>query len=224
MRIHIIQHVFYESPGSILDWLQNKNFSYTISKIYQNEKLPEVDEFDWLIVMGGPMGVHDNDLYPWLGPEKELITAAIQNGRKVLGICLGAQLIAYCLGSEVTRCPQKEIGWWSVELSAAGSKIFQETKLDVFQWHGDTFAIPQNATSLASSDGCPNQGFIYENRVIGLQFHLEVTNSIIQDLLKEGNSELVQGKFIQTAEQISKKSANLSHYHEKMNQILDFFL
>jgi GMP synthase-like glutamine amidotransferase len=158
-------------------------------------------DFDWLIIMGGPMGVYDETRYPWLSPEKDLIKKAIQSGKTVLGICLGSQLIAECLGSRVYPNKEKEIGWYNVKLTHEGrnepllSDMLPETT--VFHWHGDTFDLPEKAVNLVFSDGCKNQLFLYGRHVIGIQFHFEVTEDSLGAMVENGKHELIPGKFVQ---------------------------
>lgn len=221
-QVAILQHVEYENPGSILDWIKAQNYQYNITRLYKNDPLPEIAKFDWLVIMGGPMGTKDENIYPWLKREKNLIQAAIQENKTVLGICLGSQLIAEALGAQVYNCKDKEIGWWDVELTEIGRSIFATNHLKVFQWHGDTFDLPNKSIRIASSDGCLNQGFIYNDKIVGLQFHLEIKQDIIDSLLIEGKSELIEGNFIQSAELIRENPENYENYYSNLKKILDF--
>jgi GMP synthase-like glutamine amidotransferase len=164
---------------------------------------------DWLIVMGGPMGVHDEGEFPWLKAEKAAVRAALDRGAAVLGVCLGAQLLAHVLGAEVKPNAVKEIGWFPVELSAEArstwlGRVFPE-RFTPFHWHGDTFGIPAGAIPLGSSEACRNQGFLWRERVLGLQFHPEITPASLAALSGECAGELAiagggKGRFVQTAE------------------------
>ncbi len=149
------------------------------SRLYADEPLPSPDEFDALIVMGGPMNVDEHARYPWLSAEKALIATAIAKGKRVLGICLGAQLIAAALGAAVTRNANREVGWLELRLNDAGrsAPMFAgfPGRFVGFHWHGDTFAIPAGAQLLMSSEACVNQAFVYGEQVVAIQFHLEVT-------------------------------------------------
>jgi GMP synthase-like glutamine amidotransferase len=160
------------------------------------------------------MGVYDEPEYPWLAPEKLLIEQAIQAGKPVLGICLGAQLIAAVLGAEVTRNKHREIGWFPIEFSPAAVKhpILNgiASILTVFHWHGDRFAIPEGAIPLASSEACDNQGFLYNDRVLGLQFHLEMDDRSIAAMLDSGADNLTGSGFVQSAETIKTFQAGES--------------
>jgi GMP synthase-like glutamine amidotransferase len=179
MRVHWLQHADHEDLGCIAPVLARRGDRVTMSRLWAGDAPPAPDAFDALIVMGGPMNIYQHDAHPWLAPEKRLIRAAIEAGRPVLGVCLGAQLIADVLGGPVTRNAHSEIGWFDVELNAAGraQPLFAEwpTRFSAFHWHGDTFAIPPGAQNLMHSQACAHQGFVYGERVVALQFHLEVT-------------------------------------------------
>ncbi len=207
MNIHYIQHVPFENPGTILNWAKQKKYAVTKTLMYTAYEFPQQKDFDWLIIMGGPMNVDEESQYPWLKEEKDFILKSIQQGKVVLGICLGAQLIASVLGGKVTKNHLKEIGWLPVSFTAAGKKQqlfvdFPQTCM-VFQWHGDTFSqLPDEAVCIATSDACANQAFVYKKRVIGFQYHLENTEEIIRDLLFHCADELIPGEYVQTSEWI----------------------
>lgn len=179
MRIHWFQHVPFEDLGCIAPTLLAQGHSLTATRWYAGDAAPAVDAFDALIVMGGPMGVADTDVHPWLVAEKALIRAAIDAGYPVLGICLGAQLIASVLGAEVGSNEAQEIGWFPVSLNEEGRScdLFCDfpAQFPAFHWHGDRFGIPAGAQLLMTSEACPHQAFLWGERVLGLQFHLEVT-------------------------------------------------
>jgi len=178
-NIAVIMHVPFEGLGCIEQWITKNNHSVTYIRLYEKHELPDMNAIDWLIVMGGPMGVYDEAIYPWLSEEKTFIKQAIEAGKTVLGICLGSQLIAEVLGAKVYPNKQKEIGWFDVALSerAKTDSLFAgfEDKFPVFHWHGDTFDLPEGSKHLISSEVCKNQAFLYNDKVLGLQFHFEVT-------------------------------------------------
>lgn len=155
MRVHWLQHVPFEGLGSIEAWLNARNYPTTCSRLWAGDALPESEDFDWLIVMGGPMSVDDLAHYPWLEPELKLIGVALARGKTVLGICLGAQLMARALGAQVKRGGPAEIGWFEVKLTNLDAKfpVFADfdSKFMGFHWHGDRFAIPAGAERVASS-------------------------------------------------------------------------
>lgn len=202
MNIHYFQHVPFEGLGSITDWVNAPGNKVTATRFYEDNRLPFVDICDMLIVMGGPMGVHDEKLYPWLKKEKKFIEKAIAKGKKVVGICLGAQLIADVLGAKVYPNGEKEIGWHPIEFKPSPLLQGFPPSLTVFHWHGDTFELPKDAAHLASSKACENQAYLYGEKVLGLQFHMEATDETITNLLQNCGSELVNGAFIQKEEDI----------------------
>lgn len=190
MRLHYLQHVPLETPGSILTWARERGHEITHTMFHESESLPGLDAFDWLVIMGGPMGVHDEGLYPWLSQEKSFIRKAIAAGKVVLGFCLGSQLIADVIGGQVTPNGRPEMGWqwirWSAEARADPLLSFFPERCAVFQWHNDTFSVlPPEARLLASSDMCEHQAFVYRERVFGFQFHLENTAEMVRELFVE---------------------------------------
>ncbi|MCW9708271.1 type 1 glutamine amidotransferase [Fodinibius salsisoli] len=228
MNIHYLQHVPFEGPGYIKEWTDNTDHQLTGAHLYKEEKLPSPDELDALIVMGGPMGVGDEGSYPWLSPEKELIKRCIQEKKKVLGICLGAQLIADVLGAGVTAMSQKEIGWfplhWSKESGEHPLLDFLPARQTVLHWHGDMFDIPAGALPLASSDCCPNQGFVIDNQVLGLQFHLEMTPEGLSKLISHSEDKLsTEGDYVQDPETMLNSSSFKTN-NKTMAKMLDQFL
>ena len=221
MKIHYLQHVPFETPANILNWAKDRKIHITGSHLYKNEPFPDFSSFDTLIVMGGPMGVYDGDEYPFLKREKIFIENAIKLRKKVIGICLGSQLIADVLGSKVYKCKYKEIGWYPIFKTdkADSSKYFYDfpDELEAFHWHGDTFDIPKGMKHTFYSKGCPNQSFEDENgQIVALQFHLEVNINSVKGLIKNSEDELKEtGKFIQNKEKMLsdyKKFIYLENY------------
>ncbi|MBS1202913.1 MAG: synthase family protein [Chromatiaceae bacterium] len=206
MRIQCLKHVTFEGPAGIADWAEARGHTITLTPLYEGVPVPDLDAFDWLVVMGGPMGVGDESVHPWLAPEKALIGRAIAAAKTVLGVCLGAQLIAEALGARVYPNPEKEIGWMPVELTESGRDSpltgFLPASLDVFHWHGDTFDLPPGAVRLARSGPCANQAFVYDGRVLGLQFHLESTPASVADILAHCAQDIVPAPYVQTAERM----------------------
>jgi GMP synthase-like glutamine amidotransferase len=219
MKLHYLQHVPFEGIGIIEEWAKAQGAELSRSQLFNPGPLPDLGSFDWLVAMGGPMGIYDHAEHPWLVPEKQFIRAAIDAGKTVLGICLGAQLIADVLGARVYSGPQKEIGWFPIHRAAGAPEWFPES-LIAFHWHGDTFDIPDGAIRLASSEACRNQGFIFNNRVVALQFHLETTPGSIAGLIENCGHELVDSPFIQTAEQIRAGLPHMGHINSAMGQLL----
>lgn len=207
MRIHALQHVAFEGLGSIGQWIRAQGHHLTLTRLYAGDPLPHLEDFDRLIIMGGPMNIYEDELYPWLTGEKVLISNVIDAGKSAVGICLGAQLLADALGSPVFAGPEKEIGWLPITVTEAGKKTALLSGLPdqaiVFHWHGDTFNLPQGAVHLAASAGCCQQAFLYENRILGLQCHLESTPETVREILVHCHNELVPGRYIQTAAEIA---------------------
>ncbi|WP_419770979.1 MAG: type 1 glutamine amidotransferase [Candidatus Marinarcus sp.] len=225
MRIHYLQHVPFENPGSILEWAIKNGHTLTSTQMYKDEPLPQQKDFDWLIVMGGPMNIYEEDIYPWLAAEKIFIKESITHKKILMGLCLGGQLIADVLGGKVTKNPHKEIGWFGVRLTeiAKSSPLFSFFPLEptVFQWHGDTFSIlPEGAELLASSDACEHQAFVYDKRVFGFQYHLENTREIIEGLVENCSDEIVLDRYVQSTEDL------LGHpeYIKQDNEWMEMFL
>jgi len=198
-RFHCLQHVNYENPGFLKEWIENKNQILTCTNFFNGDNLPLHEDYDVLIIMGGPMGVYDENLYPWLKQEKKFIGESIAKNKKVIGICLGSQLLANVLGSKVYPNLEKEIGFFPVFKKSYNFIMsgFPESAI-AFHWHSDTFDLPKGSLLLASSDICQNQAFSYNSNVLGLQFHLEITESLIQGLIKNNKHELIKKPFIQT--------------------------
>jgi len=195
---HILQHVAFEGPGSIRTWLDQQGFRITTTHLYQDETLPDINQIDFLIIMGGPMSVNDEADYPWLAKEKQFIRRAVDMQLPVLGICLGAQLIAAAFGARVYANHCKEIGWFPVRPIANknGCFVFPDKSM-VFHWHGETFDLPDNAVLLASSNACTHQAFQIGSCAIGLQFHLETTAESVAAMVDNCRHELVNGDYIQ---------------------------
>ena len=245
MKLRWLQHVPFEGLGIIEDWASAQGAELACTRLFADEPLPALKAFDGLIVMGGPMGIYDHDEFPWLPAEKQFIKTAIDAGKTVLGICLGAQLIADALGARVYPGPQKEIGWFPIQRVDGASSSVQEKQrvlsqptgarssiyiqspkllppeLAVFHWHGDTFDLPAGAIRLASSAACENQGFIYKGRVGGLQFHMETTPASMAALIENCGHELIPAPGIQTAEQMRDGLSNLEHLHAAMRHVLE---
>jgi len=224
MRLHCLRHAPFEDMANIEVWANEKGYPVRKTRLYEGEELPLLSSFDWLVVMGGPMGVHDEKKYPWLVSERKFIRQSIATGKIVLGVCLGAQLIADAMGGKVTKNPHKEIGWHSVLMAdeAQHSPIFQALPSEflAFQWHGDTFSIPSGARKLAYSEACQDQAFEI-GRAIGLQFHLESSKESIELLLENCGGDLGEGKYVQDAAKIRAGMASLPEIKTILMQLLD---
>ena len=203
VKVHILQHVPFEDIGSIDSWLMSHGEKASYTRFFENSVSPDPKELDLIIAMGGPMSVNDESTLPWLRTEKQFIHTAIKHGVSVLGICLGAQLVASALGCRVYRNPVKEIGWFPIEaISNTGTTFQFPPNCNVFHWHGETFDLPNGAIRLARSVVCENQAFQLNKNVIGMQFHLETTPQSAQALIENCSDELVAGKYIQSKSQL----------------------
>lgn len=226
MHICFVQHVPFETPARIKSWADKRLIQTQTVHPYRNEPLPDPTEFDSLIIMGGPMGVDQTGIHPWLEDELDLIKRVLDQGKKVLGVCLGAQLIATALGAKVYPNRVQEFGWFPIErINPSSGEIWSETgPLTVFHWHGDTFELPVGAELIASSNACAHQGFISGSQVLGLQCHLEMDSSAIERLLQNCRDDLDQpGAFIQTEAEIVAHMPQTSITRE-MQGLLDRFL
>jgi len=225
MRVHYLQHVPFEDVANIATWAQEHRHAVTRTRLYEDEPLPDVGEIGLLAVMGGPMNVHQYRDYPWLRKEKTFLERAISVGVPILGVCLGAQLLADVLGAKLVQNPHVEIGWFPVRLTCASadSHLFKNlpAEFTAFHWHGDTFEIPPGAVRRAESDACANQAFEYAGRVVGLQFHLEYTADSIRAMLAHCGKELTSASFIQTQEQVLAGFAHLAQMRELLFAFLD---
>ena len=179
---------------------------------------------DWLVVLGGPMGVHDEVACTWLRREKLYIREAIFSGRMVLGVCLGAQLIADVLGAGVRGGAYREIGWFPVESDHGAAPLLRGVlpgKIEAFHWHGDTFDIPAGALHTVSGEGCVNQAFQYGDRTLALQFHLETTGMGIADLVRFSGDDIVDAPLVQSPETMAE---GYRQYGRRSAAVLDTLL
>jgi GMP synthase-like glutamine amidotransferase len=226
MKVHVLQHVPFEGLGSIAQWLERKNARIDYTRFFETPGLPALEGIDMIVILGGPMSVNDGDKLPWLAPEKQFIHSAVASGIPILGICLGAQLIASAMGAKVYRNPAKEIGWYPVCAVSTPPGIIRLPEVcSAFHWHGETFDLPAGAVLLASSDACKNQAFQLKRNVIGLQFHLETTPESAAALLDNCKDELVSGPYIQCEEEI--RATPPSRYraiNAVMNDILSYLI
>jgi GMP synthase-like glutamine amidotransferase len=225
LRIHYFQHVLHEGLGSIEEWVSLSGHSLSSTKFFESAALPEMSDLDWLIIMGGPMSVNDEEQFPWLTSEKQFIKKAVEAGKIVLGICLGSQLVSSALGAKVYHNKEKEIGWFDVELTNAAQtgRLFNEmgSRIRVFHWHGDTFDLPEDAIHLAYSKACTNQAYLYKDRVLALQFHLEPTWNLLLGMIESGRNELTPGKYVQSEDELLRHRQLLESNKEIMFALLN---
>ena len=226
MNLHYFQHVPFEGPGRIENWASANKHALTSTNWYLDERPPLHSDIDWLIIMGGPMSIHDTAEYPWLRAEKDYILQAVRERKTVLGICLGAQLIADVLGGNITANKFREIGWFPV----ARAPDLQNRRLcdsipeemEAFHWHGETFTLPPGSERIAGTPACRNQGFVFKDRVIALQFHLEVSIESAAELIKNCHDEIKEEKFIQPAEEMLSNPERFQRSNRNMDAILDY--
>ena len=231
VKILCIQHLAVEGPDAIETWARQKSHSFKKIIMEKGDKFPSIKSFDWLVIMGGPMGVYDEKEFPWLVKEKKFIKKAIKDGKIVLGVCLGAQLIAEVLGGRVYKNKFSEIGFHPIEFTEQGKLFFyspsplrgeglrERVRTLMFHWHNDTFDLPAKTTLLASSKVTKNQAFIWGNKVVGLQFHPEVFFKTILNWTKE--FDVKPGPYVQTPSKIRTQKNQIKKAHQFLFSILD---
>ncbi|RXA19869.1 amidotransferase [Methanosarcina sp. MSH10X1] len=227
MKIQVLQHSAINTLGTIEEYAKIKDHRLESTRFYEPKSPPVPDSFDLLIIMGGPMGIYDYEENPWLRDEKVFIKQAIEAGKPILGICLGAQLLADILGARIYENRYIEMGWFPVRASGGENKPeFLEGLPDeimVFHWHSRTFDLPPGAVLLFESEGCKNQGFTYNGRVVALQFHPEVNEERIQSLIERFGEGIVEGPFVQKTQEMLGKREYLAGTKEFMFLVLDKF-
>ena len=226
MKAHYLQHVPFEGLGSIETWLQSMRAEVSVTRLFEEPALPDPADVDLLVVMGGPMSINDEAGYPWLAAEKEFIRSAIEQDKAVIGICLGAQLIAGAMGAAVYPNREKEIGWFPIagETTDGAQESFSfPEQLLVFHWHGETFDLPHGAVRLAAGAACKNQAFQLGRRVIGMQFHLETTPDTARYIVHYCRDELQPSRYVQgAAEILGVEESNYTEINTWMDKVLRF--
>ena len=194
-KILVIQHAAHEGPGTFADEMKKQNFTWDTFMASNDAIFPssaKLEEYGGLLIMGGPMGVYEEEKYTWIRKELLVIQEALRQKKPILGVCLGAQMLAKAAGGggRVYPGPKKEIGWYPIRLDDWFYKrnplFFQidQTKPHmVFQWHGDAFDIPTEGYRLAWNDNYMNQAFCFQGNAVGIQFHVEMTEEMIRDWL-----------------------------------------
>jgi len=221
MQINALIHAPFEGLGAIHTWLKKKNYFLSETHTYRGDKLPPIADFDWLIIMGGPQNLKELGKYSYLQDEVKLISQALKQGKLVLGICLGAQLIAESLGAKTEASPEKEIGVFPLRLTEKGHadpilRHFPGEFLST-HWHNDMPGIPAGAEVLATSNACPRQIIRFTPYAYGLQCHLEFTAEDMHAMVSHGH-DLQSGRYTQTKEEL------LNHNYSTINQLLFLFL
>ena len=231
LNIHYFQHVPYEGLGCIEEWAIQQGHILTATKFFEPSYiLPNIETIDVLIVLGGPMSVHDDKIHNWITTEKSFIKEAIDKEKKVLGICLGSQLIAACSGAVVSAAPNKEIGWFKIFPAGAAKEIswlydLLKEEPVAFHWHGDKFQIPEGSVNLADSAANNNQLFMINNKVLGIQFHFEITHNSLLDMIENGGIELnATAPYIQSLKEMLAGESFIKNNNRRMFKLLDNFL
>ena len=224
MKIHIIQHVAHEGPGVIAAWAKSEGHTTSVTKVFNNERYPEASDLDMLVIMGGPMGVYEQDLYPWIAEEKTFIRQCIDRKKIVLGICLGAQFIASALGARVYPGKEPEIGWFPLTLTdeALSHSISNNipSPITVFHWHNDTFDLPEGSQRIAFSKLTPNQAFMLDDRILALQFHFEIDREAFTTILPHLD-ETGNGRYLQSRDEIRDNMHHIEANNLIMIEILN---
>ncbi len=223
MNIIIIQHVAFESPGHFIDIFKSYDARITFLEVYRETPAIEED-FDVLLIMGGPMNIYEEDKYPWLKEEKMIIAEAIKNKKVVIGVCLGAQLIADALGSKVYPNPAREIGWFPVQKTNDRVLNFLPDFITVFHWHGETFDLPENCVSIYKSEVTEHQAFLYDDRVLGLQFHLEMEFEGAKALCHNCREEMDGSCYVMDENEILEQHKNFTSSNKKTLRNLIYWL
>jgi GMP synthase-like glutamine amidotransferase len=226
MKISVLQHAAFEGPGEIAKWAVERGHSVAVHHLYRGEPLPAWDDFDLLVVMGGEMNIYQYRDWPWLRPESAFIKKTLEQGKRVIGICLGAQLIADALGARVVQNADVELGWMPVAWTAEARAIFPDfpPSATVLHWHGDTFGLPAGATRLATSEACPEQGYVIPGKCLGLQFHMEVDATLAAEYVA-GQGEWPSGRYVQEPKAIAGNAAKFCETNRRLlHAMLDFFV
>ena len=226
MKVQVLQHVPFEGPGSMAGWLAARRIEVGVTRLFAGDPLPSAGDVDGLVAMGGPMSVNDEREFAWLRPEKQLVREVVDRGLPVLGVCLGAQLMAAALGARVYPGPAKEIGWFPIRGVPNVAPAFEfAPKQLAFHWHGETFDLPPGAVRTASSAGCENQAFQVGRRAIALQFHLETTPASAAALVEHCRDELVPGPYVQTERELLAAPADrYARVNRLMEDVLGYLL
>lgn len=221
--IAIFQHAASEGPGRVAAWLEARGFDLEFVRWWQEPVPSRTEHWEGLVILGGAMNIYQHRDFPWLAEEKTLLAGLLERGVPILGICLGAQLLADQLGSRVVQNAETEIGWWPVRFAPAARSLYSHLPAEctVLHWHGDTFGLPPESTRLAESEVCSEQGFLFGDNILGLQFHPEVDAGLLQDFCGDGTETWPEGNFVQNRAELLHKAPE---YFEGARAVLDGFM
>jgi GMP synthase-like glutamine amidotransferase len=221
MKINVIQHVDFETPGILNTWAVERGHEIIVDHIYRGDRLPNPQDVEFLIMMGGTMGTSDESSYAWMRDEKKFLKDFLKLKRPTLGICLGAQLIAEVLGGEVHKGPSYELGWAPLTIDEDSKRYLSELSIPngiaVFHNHGDTYSLPYGAKRLFSSNAYREEGFRIDDCIIGLQCHFEVTPRVLMDFFEREKGDI---KFEQFFPINSEGKALADEYCSEANEAL----
>ncbi len=225
MRVQIIQHSAADAPAAILPILDQLGHHVSITRLDRGDAMPEKVDHDVLMMFGGGTSLTSKEPPPWVEPEKNLIRRYVDRDRRVLGVCLGAQLIASALGAKVYRNREPEVGWHQVSkvdgADDTGVASSLPNRLTALHWHQDTFEIPPGATRLFQSPATRNQAFSIGDHVFGFQFHFEANERTVRAFVAISSLLQKEGRFVQSKEEILR---GIEHYLDKQNEYLGEFV
>ena len=228
MHIHYFQHDHFEDLGFIGDWAASHHFTTSCTRLDQDPVFPAHETYDWLVVLGGKMGVDDAAVFPWINEELNFIRQSVQMGKVVIGICLGSQMIAAALGARVYKNTEPEMGFYPVlfNANAKADSVFRHfpDALTVMHMHFDTFELPEGAISMAGSEITACQALKKKKNVFALQFHFEVSVANAPVFIKEITPEIVPGRLVQQPEEMLSHIACCELNNSVFAEVLDSIL
>ena len=224
MRVHCLQHVPFEGPGAIAEWCARRGHTLLRLHPYRGDALPAARDVEALVVMGGPMSANDVASLGWLAAETLLVEQVVRAERPMLGVCLGAQILARALGARIYPAREREIGWWPLRVrpeARKGTPLAEwPDALVPLHWHGETFDLPAGAAHLAETGAVPHQAFQW-CRALGLQFHVEATPESVDEIVGACAGEIGAGAFEQPAQLIRAGAERCAALREPLFAALD---